>query len=100
MEQLRNENALIKAEEKNKQKEGQEILEALKKQDALRKAEEKTKQKEGQEILKAQKIQDELRKTEEKKIAASIKAQEKKQPTNTLKRLKQQFTTKKYKKKK
>ena len=44
----------------------------------LRKAEEKTKLKEAQEILKAQKIQDALRKTEEKKIAASIKAQEKK----------------------
>ena len=67
------------------------LRKAEKEMDALRKSEEKTELKEGHKILKALKKEDALRKAEEEKIAASIKAQEKKQSTNTLKRLKQEF---------
>ena len=65
--------ALKKAKEKSKQKKGHKILKAQKKENALKKAEEKTKQKEGHKIFK----QDALIKAQEKRIAASIKAQQK-----------------------
>merc|ERR1712237_163245 len=66
------------------------------KENALKKAEEKTKQKEGHKILK----EDALIKAQEKRIAASIKAQQKKKSTNILKRLKEKLGSKRIQEKK
>ena len=66
--------ALRKAGKKTQQKEGRKILKALQQENALKKAKEKTQQKEGHKILK----EDAFRKAEGKRIAALIKAQEKK----------------------
>ncbi len=82
--------ALRKAGKKTEQKELHKILKALQKENALKKAEEKTEQKEGHKILK----EDAFRKAEGKRIAALIKAQERKKSTNTVKRLEQKFASK------